>query len=252
MRDNPPPALRAPVAAFLASFLVFALANTRLDIATGHVTFAALFMSLPGMALAVGVRELATGHLQAGMANTANAAMQLIGLVFGVAVGKSLAINWLGPAPIINPDPLPVGLQIVGAALIGVAFVVSLRARSRDWIWASSAAMFATAASLVAIRFFGDVGGIVMLALVVGLVGNAFGRRFQRSPLTFIVPGMLMIFPTSLGYESLTSLLAGETLAGISTAFDTFVAFLAIAYGLVASTVILPSNQTSPGGSPGT
>ena len=44
-------------------------------------TLAALVTLLPGMALTVGVRELATEHLQSGVANTANALVQLLGLV---------------------------------------------------------------------------------------------------------------------------------------------------------------------------
>jgi hypothetical protein len=43
-----------------------------------------------------------------------------------------------------------------------------------------------------------------------------------------------------MGYWSAVNLAAGRTVKGIDTAFDTFVSLLAIAYGLLASTLILP------------
>ena len=94
----------------------------------------------------------------------------------------------------------------------------------------------------------GDIAGIFAAALVVGLAGNAIARRFRRSPLPFIVPGSLMLVPGSVGYESASSLLAGQTVSGIDTAFNTVVMLLAIAYGLVASTLVLPDQPVTPGG----
>ena len=57
------------------------------DASADVVTLAALVTLLPGMTLTIGMRELATQHLQSGVANTASALVQLFGLAFGVAVG---------------------------------------------------------------------------------------------------------------------------------------------------------------------
>ena len=54
------------------------------DASPDVVTLAALVTFLPGMTLTIGMRELATEHLQSGVANTASALVQLLGLVFGV------------------------------------------------------------------------------------------------------------------------------------------------------------------------
>ena len=86
----------APLAAVVASFAATGIAQLGLKAAPDTVTLAALVTFLPGMSLTIGVRELATEHLQSGVANTANAIIQLLGLVFGVAVGRSLATQWFG------------------------------------------------------------------------------------------------------------------------------------------------------------
>jgi uncharacterized membrane protein YjjP (DUF1212 family) len=231
-------ALVTPLGAFLASFLASALAVAGFDIAVANVTFAALIVFFPGLPMAIGVRELATGHLEAGMANSVNALVQLLGIVFGVAVGRSLATGWLGTIPVNIPDPFPRGVDIAAAALVGLAFVVTLRAPAHDAILTCSAAVLAVITNFIAIDFLGNITGIFAAALVVGLAGNAVARQFHRSRLAFIVPGLLMLVPGTIGYESAASLLAGRTVTGIDTAFHTVVTLLAIAYGLLASTLV--------------
>jgi uncharacterized membrane protein YjjB (DUF3815 family) len=93
-------------------------------------------------------------------------------------------------------------------------------------------------------RALGAIAGVFAAALFVGLAGNAAAHRFRRSPLTFIVPGLLMLVPGSIGYKSAASLMAGSTVTGIDTAFGTLVTLLAIAYGLVASRLVLPDQAT--------
>ena len=86
----------APAAGIAASFCAAAIAQLGLHAAPDIVTLGALVTLLPGMSLTIGMRELATEHLQSGVANTANALVQLLGLVFGVGVGRSIALNWFG------------------------------------------------------------------------------------------------------------------------------------------------------------
>ena len=87
----------APIAGVAASFCAAALSRLGLDASPDIVTLAALVTFLPGMRLTIGMRELATEHLQSGVANTASALVQLFGLVFGVGIGRSVATSWFGP-----------------------------------------------------------------------------------------------------------------------------------------------------------
>ena len=245
-RRNRFASLAAPLGAFLASFLAAAIADAGFYISVREVTFAGIIALVPGLALAIGIRELATGHVQAGLANAANAVVQLIGLAFGVAAGASVAESWIGSTPINPPDPSPRGWDIAASAVVGLGFVVTLRAPARDTVWTCSGAVLALVVSLFATDFIGRIAGTLVAAFIVGLAGNAIAHRFRRSPITFIVPGLLLLIPGSFGYQGASSLLAGRTLTGIDLAFDTFVIMLAISYGLVASTLILPDRHTQP------
>jgi uncharacterized membrane protein YjjP (DUF1212 family) len=230
----------APVAAVAASFCAVTLTQLGLDTAPDVVTLAALVTFLPGMTLTIGMRELSTEHLQSGVANTASALVQLLGLVVGVGVGRSIAISWFGDVSPAAPDPRFSAIHLLAAIAAGVAFTLTLKARFRDaWVMCA-ATVLALAANEVGARLFGDDAAAFVAASTIGLVGGIVGYALRRSALVFIVPGVLMLVPGSAGFNSVVQLLSNQTVSGISAGFDTLVTAMSIAYGLMASSLLLP------------
>jgi uncharacterized membrane protein YjjP (DUF1212 family) len=236
--------MMAPLAAVVASFSAAAITRLGLNASPDTVTLAALITFLPGMSLTIGVREIATEHLQSGVANTANAVVQLLGLVFGVGVGRSLAAHWFGIVEHTVSRPGFTGTQILAAAAAGLAFTVTLRAPSKAALVMCAATILAVTASAVGRSLFGSAAGTFVAALSVGIAGSLLAAPLRRPPLVFIVPGVLMLVPGSAGFNSLLQLLTGETVSGIDAGFNAFVTAMAISYGLMVSTVILPSRLT--------
>jgi uncharacterized membrane protein YjjP (DUF1212 family) len=234
----------APAAAVVASFSAAALARIGLKASTDTVTLAALVTFLPGMALTIGVRELATGHLQSGVANTANALVQLLGLVVGVAVGRSVAINWFGIPEQSVPHVGFSGTHVLAAVAAGIAFTVTLRAQTRAAPVMCSATVLAILTYAGGKALLGAPAGVFVAALAIGVCGGLAAALLRRSPLVFIVPGVLMLVPGSAGFNSVLQLLTGQTVSGIDAGFNTFVTAMAIAYGLMVSAVILPRRFT--------
>jgi uncharacterized membrane protein YjjP (DUF1212 family) len=230
----------APVAGVVASFLALALARLGFSGSPDVVTLAALVTFLPGMRLTIGMRELSTEHLQSGVANIASALVQLLGLVFGVGVGRSIAESWFGPSGAVVPETSFGAVYLLAAVAAGLAFTLTLRARSRDAVMMCAATTLALGARELAAGVFGDEAAVFVAALVIGVVGGLVGWRLRRSPLVFIVPGVLMLVPGSAGFTSALQLLANQTVSGIAAAFDTFVTAMSIAYGLMVATLILP------------
>jgi uncharacterized membrane protein YjjP (DUF1212 family) len=231
----------APIAAVAASFSAALLVWLGIDASAEVVTLAALVTLLPGMTLTIGMRELSTEHLQSGVANTASALVQLLGLAFGVAVGHSIAVNWFGDTPGDAASPANLGIRLLAAALAAVAFTVTLRARSRDALVMAAATCLAVAATEVGGRVFGEEAAVFVAAVVVGVTGTLVGRYLRRSALVFLVPGVLMLVPGSAGFNSVLQLLANETVSGLTAGFDTFVTAMSIAYGLVVAAVLVPT-----------
>jgi uncharacterized membrane protein YjjP (DUF1212 family) len=234
----------APVAAIAASFCAVAITKLGLAASPDIVTLAALVTLLPGMRLTIGMRELATEHLQSGVANTASALVQLLGLVFGVGIGRSIATSWFGDVAEIVPHTGFGATHLAAAFAAGLAFTVTLRAQYRDAVIMCAAAVLALGANEVGGALFGDDASVFVAALTVGVTGGLVGYRLRRSPLVFIVPGVLMLVPGSAGFNSALQLLTNQTVTGVAAAFDTFVTAMSIAYGLMVSTVVLPRRFT--------
>jgi uncharacterized membrane protein YjjP (DUF1212 family) len=230
----------APIAAVAASFSAALLVRLGLDASADVVTLAALVTLLPGMTLTIGMRELATEHLQSGVANTASALVQLFGLAFGVAIGHSIAANWFGDTGGPAPSPAWLGIQLGAACLAALAFTVTLRARTRDVLVMGAATCLAVGANEVGARLFGDEAAVFVAAVVVGVSGGLVGGFLRRSALVFVVPGVLMLVPGSAGFSSVLQLLGDQTVSGLTAGFDTFVTAMSIAYGLMVATVVLP------------
>src|SRR6478736_2837452 len=188
----------APLAGAVASFGAASIAQLGLAASPDTVTLAALITFLPGMALTIGVRELATEHLQSGVANTANALIQLLGLVFGVAVGRSLAVHWFG---VVKHTPLSgqsfTSTQLLAALAAGLAFTVTLRAPFKAAPAMCAATMLAVAASAVGREILGPAAGTFVAALSIGIAGGLAAAPLRRPSLVFIVPGVLMLVPGS-------------------------------------------------------
>lgn len=230
----------APIAAVAASFGAALLVRLGFEVSADVVTFAALVTLLPGMTLTIGMQELSTQHLQSGVANTASALVQLLGLAFGVAVGRSIATNWFGAVEGTVPTPAAFGIQLGGAVLAALAFTLTLRARTRDAVVMIAAACLAVVANEVGSNVFGDEAAAFVAAVVIGVTGGLVGARLRRSALVFIVPGVLLLVPGSAGFSSVLQLLTDQTVSGITAGFDTFVTAMSIAYGLMVATVLLP------------
>jgi uncharacterized membrane protein YjjB (DUF3815 family) len=196
------------------------------------------------MALTAGVRELSTEHLQSGVANVAQALVQLLGLVFGVEIGRSIALAWLGPVRQVAPHATFGARELVAAVAAGLAFTVSLRALSRDALGMCCSAALAVVANKVGTALLGHQAGIFGAAVCVGLTGTLAGSFLRRSPIVFLVPGVLMLVPGSTGFTSALHLLTDRTTSGVAAGFDTFVTAISIAYGLMIATAVLPRQLT--------
>ena len=98
-----------------------------------------------------------------------------------------------------------VGVQLLAAVAAGLAFSLTLRARSRDAIYMSCATVLALGANELAAAAFGREAAVFVATLVVGVAGGLAGSYLRRSPLVFIVPGVLMLVPGSAGFNSVVA-----------------------------------------------
>jgi uncharacterized membrane protein YjjB (DUF3815 family) len=85
---------------------------------------------------------------------------------------------------------------------------------------------------------------VFVAALAIGVCGGLVGALPRRSPLVFIVPGVLMLVPGATASIASCGSSPARQSAGSNAGFDAFVTAKSIAYGLLVAAVILPRRFT--------
>lgn len=239
--------VHAPLAAFLVSVVVTLLASGLPGLGQSVVLISALVMLVPGLTLTVAMTELASGHVVSGTARLAGAMTLMLTMLFGAALGRSLVLalvgGWTPPWP-VPPLPLPAGTWIAAIATATVAFTVLLGARPRDTGWIALACGLSYGATLVGAHALGAELGAFVAAATVGVASNLFARGLRRPATLLRLPGLLLLVPGSLGFRSLSSLLAADTIAGTDGLFRAALVTVALAVGLFAADLLLPPQRT--------
>jgi uncharacterized membrane protein YjjP (DUF1212 family) len=238
-----------PMSAALASFLsavlgvAFHAAGGRLS--TYIVMLAALITLVPGLTLTLAMSELSTRDLSSGSARLASALMTFFTLAFGVALGAQLATLALGVAlPTVAPQALPAWTEMVALLVAPFGYVVLLRASPRDTPWILLAGGVAYVGVRVGAAFLGAQLGAFVGAVAVGAGSNIYARWLDRPAAVTLVPGILFLVPGSIGFQSLSSLLASDVVSGIETAFRMTLVAIALVAGLLVANVVVPPRQT--------
>ena len=90
----------------------------------------------------------------------------------------------------------------------------------------------------------GPEQGVLLGALLVGVASNAIARWMGRPASVTLVPGIMLLVPGSIGFGSMSSLLARDVDAGLALAFTTVLVAVALAIGLLLANVIVPPRRS--------
>jgi uncharacterized membrane protein YjjB (DUF3815 family) len=200
-------------------------------------TLGAVVVLLPGFTLTQGVRELQTRNLLSGLAGLGAAAVTFLALVIGAVLGGGLGARLFGPAR-VPPVDLPDGIYLLGAAALGLAAVVVLRAPRKEAPTVVGSALLAAAVSHAVSRSLGSALGAFVGAVAIGLVAHLNARLRARPVWLVTIPGVLVLVPGSVGYRSLLDLVDRDVTTSIETGFVMILTAAGIVFGLLLADVI--------------
>jgi uncharacterized membrane protein YjjP (DUF1212 family) len=205
---------------------------------------AGVIQLLPGLQLTAALHELAYRNLVAGTAHLGGVLMTLLSLGCGFALGIAI----LGPGQMhvgsITFSSLPWYELAFAVFAIGTAIAILENARPVDYplVFASCAV------AELAYRLFAALPGHQVAtfgaALVVGLL-TSLGARLARLPqAVLLVPGLLILVPGSLSYESILYVLQSNTAEAVGIAVNSIFAAVEIVAGLLlAQLFITPAHR---------
>lgn len=232
-----------PLASFVAAFLAAAGASVLGGYSPSVAMLAGLIVLLPGMMLTTAMSELAANHLSAGTARLSGAFIVFISLAVGVAFGQRVAVEILGPAPLVIPTPLPGGTIWLALVVAALSFAVLLRALPRDILWIVLAGAVGLLGSRLGSGLMGAEFGVFLGALTVGVGSNLFARGTNRPAAITMVPGTLLLVPGSVGFRSVTAMLEREVVSGIDTLFSMLLLAISLVAGLFFANLVAPERR---------
>jgi uncharacterized membrane protein YjjP (DUF1212 family) len=232
-----------PAAACGAATLAAVLAAWFPPVSPYVATLAGLIILVPGFSLTVAVIELASRHLISGTARMAGAAGTFLAIGFGVALGTRVGEALAGQAPPPHVVPLPDWALWAALVVAPLTFTVLLKARPQEAPWFVAAGYVAFFGARLGALLLGPELGAFLGALAVGAFSNAYSRLVGRPGAVLVVPGVLLLVPGSIGFQSLSRLIERDTLIGVEAAFRMTLVAVALATGLLCSSVVMPPRR---------
>jgi uncharacterized membrane protein YjjP (DUF1212 family) len=224
------------------------LLSAWIPLSVAVVSVAGLIVVVPGLSLTIAVTELARGSWVSGTARLSSAVLSFVLLVFGAVLGSRVGARILEQLDLASLLP-PVAthyafaVECLAAALTAICFLVLLQGLARDlpWMLLCGLATFAAArgVSLVSTPEVAALTG----AFVAGFSSNLYARTLHRPAMVTRVSSLLLLVPGSIGFRGVESMVAGDTLSGLETAFNSGLVAVAIAVGLLLANVVLHPRQ---------
>ena len=227
------------VAPFVATLVVAAYDRFIGPIALYITIIASIVQLLPGFTLTTALHELASRHLVAGTARLGGVLVTLLSL----GCGFSLAVAIIGTNMLPEPTFLPIHptwFALVPASLImAIAIAIILRSRLQDVGWVCASCVVAVATSRVFAVLPGHQVAAFGSAFVVGVLTNLAARYLQIPQAVMLIPGILVLVPGSLSYESIIYAFQADVTNAANVAIIAVLTSILIVAGTLLSQLLI-------------
>ncbi len=209
------------------------------------VTLSSIIVFIPGLALTLGLSELAERHLVSGTARIMDAVMLLFKLYFGAFLGITLGQLCFGKPTYHIATAVPDWTNWLAVALLSGALVIVFKARLKHAPWGILSGFLAYSASLVAGEYLGLALGAFVGAFTVGIYGNLF-TRFMNAPASIVIlHGMIVLVPGSKTYIGLNAFISGEQMVSTDQlGQQTFLIFMSLVAGFIFANVTVSPKKS--------
>lgn len=233
------------IAAFVATVAAQSVSPYFQPFAPFLSSLAGMIVLFPGLTLTIAVNELASRHLVSGTARLMGALITFMQIGVGVALGWLVA-GWLsGGVSALDGEPATLERLWALAALplSALGFTVIFRARPGDYLPIALAAGTTFFVARWSSDAFGPEIGAAGSAWLLGLISNLFARLRDRPSATTLLPGLLILVPGSVGFRSISALLADDVVAGLETGVNMMLIAVSLVTGLFLANLTLPPRK---------
>lgn len=233
-----------PLAAMMCALLGCAAAVFLPSINIPVTVLSGIIIFIPGLALTIGLAELAARDLLSGTARIMDATMLLFKLYFGAVLGLTIGRALFGQPVYIESEPVSQLAHFAAVPILSMCLVIVFRARLKDAPWGLIAGVIAYAVAEVAMIHFSRDIGIFFGALAVGIYANLYAKWMNSPASIAMLQGIVILVPGSKAYIGLNAAVSGEVLLNQqSLGSQIFLIFMSLVAGLIFANVIVPRRR---------
>jgi uncharacterized membrane protein YjjP (DUF1212 family) len=198
---------------------------------------------VPGFTIAIGVSELVTQHMTAGVSRLGAATVTAMMLGFGVVFGLRLGEQLVGSFSPVEAVGLDMGLRWLLVPVVVLSISVLFRAPVRQWGWILLVAALGFGAYELASQWLRPELSVFLGALVLGCGSNLHARLRDVPSAITRLPGLLFLVPGSLSFLGITELMDGNAMDAVTAAGQVAIVATARVTGLVVAGSALPPRK---------
>jgi len=202
-------------------------------------TICGLILLIPGFTFTVSVTEMVNNHLIAGLSRFTTAFITFVMLAIGIGIGESLLGKMNLPDGMHNWGTLPPWKEWLALIFVPLGFVVLFKAKPKDFWWILIGCWISYFSFKIGNQFTSNTTAVFLASLLLGIGSNLFSLKTKRNPSVMLVPGMILLVPGSLGFLSISKLVASDIVAGIQIAMNMLTTSMALVLGIIFSNVLL-------------
>ncbi len=234
-----------PLVSIVSAFIVTGVMHIDPHINMSLVVLSSIIAFIPGLALTLGLRELASRDLLSGTARIMDAVMLLFKLYFGAVLGMALGkMTWGTVAP-VAAEAVPQWTAWLAVLLLGSSLVVMFKIRLKDAPWGIIAGFISFGVSMAAAPAFGVALGAFFGAFSVGIYSNLYARLCNAPAILVTLQGLVILVPGSKVYIGLNTIVSGENIIAVEhIGTQSFLIFMSLVAGLIFSSVVLPPKRS--------
>jgi len=234
-----------PVSALTTAFLASGIMLIDPHINIPLVILSAIIAFIPGLALTLGLSEIAARNLMAGTARIMDAIMILFKLYFGAVLGMALGQKVFGEIAFVAPPITPDWTSWAAVTTLSISLVILFRARLKDAPWGVISGYIAYAASIWGALHLGPALGAFVGAFALGVYSNIFSRIMKLPSSIVKLLGLVVLVPGSKVYMGLNTAVSGDVMLNATdVGSQAFLIFMSLVAGLIFANVVFPSRKT--------
>lgn len=207
------------------------------------VALSGLIVLIPGLGITIAMRELSTDHLVSGSGRLAGAVTVLFLLSFGLALGYFIGHRIFGDEAFTLSPPTPDWFRYFAIVITSLAFTVIFKARIADVFWIFLSIALAYTGSQVFKLWLDQPFISLATAVLIATAGNIYSRITDNPASLMQIPGIILLVPGSMGFNSLTAMYTQDTITGVQAAFSAALVAVAISVGLLAGNLFVPPKK---------